>query len=78
MDWGSDAKPINVGELIAELQQFPLSTPIVYQCCSEFTLLRAGDVSLGELHPPRPDGWVHRYDRGPQAETLKFVIFPGN
>jgi hypothetical protein len=68
-------KPITVQELVAHLQTLPQHLPVAYPCCSEYALLELNDVSVTDLQPARPDGWVHH--ARPDKPTTTYVLLPG-
>ncbi len=69
---------MTVGELIKRLKSFPKDLPVAYSLHSEYTLMEPEDIHRGRLHPARVDGWVHSYAREADAETVEYLLFPGN
>ncbi len=67
---------MTVRELIEYLRQCDQELPVCYRCCSEQCLLDAKDIKVGELQPPRNDGWVH--NQRPDKPTIKYLVLPGN
>lgn len=67
---------MTVAGLIAFLQTKPQDLPVAYRCYSEWNMLRAEDIDIKALCPPRVDGWVH--DRRPDVTPQDYLTFPGN
>lgn len=67
---------MNVQQLIAHLQTFDPSLPIVYRLHSEYCLLEASDVDIGQACLPRPDGWVQTYRK--DMPSRLYLMLPGN
>lgn len=74
-----NAKPITVQDLINHLQSFPKDIPVCFAMHSEYKLMRLVDVTVEEMQPHRPDGWVaSRWSGKPVLPTIKYAVFPGN
>ena len=79
-----DMKLVTVGELIEHLKQFDAATPVIYQCCSDWSALGLEDVRL--VSGVRKDHWIMRaylnqvasMSEENQAGIRQFVAFPGN
>jgi hypothetical protein len=69
---------MTVRELIIVLERLPQSLQVAYQLHSECKLLEAEDIMLENLQPARADGWIHTFSRNKDAETVTYVMFPGN
>ncbi len=73
-----------MGELIEHLKQFDLSTPVIYQCCSDWEALDLADVKT--VQGVRKDHWIMRaypsqiptMSDENRANISMFVCFPGN
>lgn len=67
---------MTVKDLIDFLSTQPQDLDVVYQICSEQKLLEVGEIKIGDLCLPRPDGWVH--DKRPDKPFKAYLILPGN
>ncbi len=67
---------MTVAELIEALKGYDQELPVVYQCCSEHTMLEAKQIEILDLCEPRHDDWVH--DKRPDKPTRQYLAFPGN
>lgn len=69
---------VTVLELIEYLKQFPMSMPIAFRIHSECSLLQLEEIQIEKMQPARTDGWIHTYPRNKEAETVDYLVFPGN
>lgn len=67
---------MTVAELIKFLKTQPQDIKVAYRCCSEQTLMDAGDIGLFVGCVARPDGWIQ--DRRPDMPTVTYLLFHGN
>lgn len=67
---------MTVAELIAFLQTQPQELAVVYRYCSDYSLLEAKEITIGNLSPIRGDGYVER--ERPDRRHRPYLIFPGN
>jgi hypothetical protein len=74
---------MTVAELIEYLSSQPKDLTVIYQLYSEACVLEADRIKIAEYQGPRPDGWVHTYDR-PWDKTEQdrpkrmYLVLPGN
>ena len=66
---------MEVSELITFLQTKPQHLTVVYNCYSEFCVLKADDILVSELGVMRKDGWVH--SPRPDKARQQYLVFPG-
>ena len=67
---------MKVSELIEFLKTQPQDLTVVFRCYSEHAVLKANEINIQELCPPRADGWVH--DARPDKPLCRYLVLPGN
>lgn len=65
---------MTVKDLITELMEYDLDTPVCYKQWSEHCLLDEGQLELRNFCEPRDDGWIH--DFRPDKATQPYVVLP--
>ncbi len=69
---------MTVKDLIRELKKYPENMLIAYDIHSECSLMEPSDIRVVKMQPARADGWIHTYPRDKDAETVEYLVFPGN
>jgi hypothetical protein len=64
---------MNVKDLIAHLQTFDPTLEVVVSMHSEYCVLDAKEVDVGQACKPRPDGWVQLYRKDTPSQLYLMI-----